>query len=63
VPFLKNGEMETLRAGDPDDFNSVTNPKLIYPTSKTVTITGKKLIVNLDPVSVNVIILDYKKPR
>ena len=63
VSFLKNGEMETLRATALYDYNSAANPKLIYPSSKTVTITGKKLKVILEPMSVNVIILDYKKPR
>jgi hypothetical protein len=43
------------------DYNSVSNPKLIYPVSNPVVISGKKLAVNLDAISVNVIILAYKK--
>jgi hypothetical protein len=39
----------------------MANPKLIYPASKQLAITGKKINIAPDPISVNVIILNYKK--
>lgn len=61
LTFLKNGEMETLKAKGLYEFNSISNPKLIYPVTRPVTIASKKLDTSLDPRSVNVIILNYKK--
>ncbi|MCX6328495.1 MAG: alpha-L-arabinofuranosidase [Bacteroidia bacterium] len=61
VSFQKNGEIETLKSKGLYDYNSVSNPKLIYPLSNPVVISGKKLAVNLDAISVNVITLAYKK--
>jgi alpha-L-arabinofuranosidase len=61
VSFQKNGEIETLKSKGLYDYNSVSNPKLIYPVTNPVVISGKKLAVNLDAISVNVIILAYKK--
>jgi alpha-L-arabinofuranosidase len=61
VSFQKNGEIETLKSKGLYDYNSISNPKLIYPVSNPVVISGKKLAVNLDAISVNVITLGYKK--
>lgn len=61
LSFLKNGEIETLKAKGLYDFNSITNPKLIYPSSKPVTISAKKIDTSLEARSVNVIVLNYKK--
>ena len=61
VSFQKNGEIETLKSKGLYDYNSISNPKLIYPVSNPVVISGKKLAVNLDAISVNVITLAYKK--
>ena len=63
VSFLKNGEIETLEAKGLYNFNSIANPKLIYPSSKPVTVSGRKLNIDLDPWSASVIKLDYKKQR
>ena len=61
LTFLKNGEIETLKANGLYEFNSISNPKLIYPVTKPVTIASKKLETSFEPRSVNVIILNYKK--
>ena len=61
LSFMKNGEIGTLKANGLYDFNSMANPKLIYPVSKPVTISSKKIDTNLEGRSVNVIILQYKK--
>jgi hypothetical protein len=37
----------------------MANPKLIYPSSKQLAITGKKINIALDQISGNVIILNY----
>jgi alpha-L-arabinofuranosidase len=57
----KEGVLETLKSNGLYDFNSMANPKLIYPASKQLAITSKKINIALDPISVNVIILNYKK--
>ena len=61
LSFLKNGEIETLKAKGLYDFNSIANPKLIYPSSKPVTVSAKKIDTSLEARSVNVIVLNYKK--
>lgn len=61
ISFGREGSVETLKASRKTDFNSMTNPALIFPTSKPVTITGKKVNIEMDPISVNVLILNYKK--
>jgi alpha-L-arabinofuranosidase len=61
VSFQKTGSIETLKAKGLYYYNSITNPKLIYPSSGIVTVSSKMLSLTLDPRSVNVIILDYKK--
>jgi alpha-N-arabinofuranosidase len=61
--ILKNYEISTLTAGGLYDYNSVSNPKLIYPASKSAPVTAGKLNLSLEPRSVNVIILGYKKRK
>jgi alpha-L-arabinofuranosidase len=60
LSFLKSGEIETLKSKGLFDYNSVSNPRLISPVYSQVVISGKKLTVNLEPVSVNVITVPYK---
>jgi hypothetical protein len=43
------------------DFNSMTNPGLVIPSSKQLAISVKKINIAPDPISVNVVILNYKK--
>ena len=59
--FQKTGVMETLKSAGLYDYNFIEEPKLIYPSEKQVTLDGKKLTVTLDPWSVNVIVLKFKK--
>jgi alpha-N-arabinofuranosidase len=61
LQFGKEGVIETLKSSGLYDFNSISNPKLIYPVSKQLAVTGKKLNIALDPISVNVIILNIRK--
>jgi alpha-L-arabinofuranosidase len=61
VSFRNNGEIETLKSKGLYDYNSISNPKLVFPVTNPVVISGKKLAVNLDAISVNVITLAYKK--
>ena len=61
MSFSKECIIETLKSDDRYSYNSMADPKHIYPESKTLAITGKKINIALDPISVNVIILSYKK--
>lgn len=61
LSFSKEGMIETLKAGNRGAFNTISDPKVIYPVSSTVAVTGRKLTTDLDGSSVNVIILSIKK--
>jgi len=61
LSFLKSGEIETLKSKGLYDYNSVSNPRLVSPVYSQVVISGKKLTVILEPVSVNVITVPYKR--
>jgi len=61
LSFGKECTIETLTSKSLKDFNSISNPKIIYPVSKQVELKGKKFNFTLDPISVNVIILSFKK--
>ena len=61
LTFSKECVVETLGAKDLYDFNSMTDPRLIYPSSKQLAVVGSKMNITLDPISVNVIILNYKR--
>jgi alpha-L-arabinofuranosidase len=59
--FQKVAMIETLKSTGLYDFNTIEQPDLIYPSQKQISMEGKKLSVTLDPWSVNVIVLRYKK--
>jgi alpha-N-arabinofuranosidase len=59
--FLPDGVQVTLKANGLYEFNSMANPQNIFPTGKSVAFTGKKIDLYLDPISVNVVIINYKK--
>ena len=61
APAMKEAVKETLKSDKFTDFNSVANPLVIAPVSKTITATGKKINFYLDPRSANTIILTTKK--
>lgn len=59
--ILKNGKTEILRSQELYDYNSIDDPKKIYPVTVPVIMSGKKLNLTLEPRSVNVIVLDLKR--
>jgi alpha-L-arabinofuranosidase len=61
LTFGRECILEILKSKNPGDYNSLSDPKHIYPASKTLAITGKKINIALDPISVNVFILNYRK--
>jgi alpha-L-arabinofuranosidase len=60
LPYLKDGVIETLKSDNPDDFNTITNPKIVFPVIMPVKVTGKKINAEAEPLSVNVFIIDFK---
>jgi len=60
LPYLKVAVKETLRSGSKDDFNSIANPKLIFPVSTPVKVAGRKINTEAEPLSVSVFIIDFK---
>jgi alpha-N-arabinofuranosidase len=59
--FGTDGVWISLKSAGLYDFNSISDPQHIFPTGKSVAITAKKINMSLDAISVNVIILSYKK--
>ncbi len=45
---------------EPLNFNTIANPRLIYPASSVVSLKGKKINADLDRASVNVFIIDFR---
>jgi len=61
LQFKNDGFVETLKSDFPSDYNSISSPRFIYPLTKTLAIPGKKINIAVDPISVNVFILNYKR--
>jgi alpha-N-arabinofuranosidase len=61
LSFLKYGEIEILKAERLYDFNSIADPKLIFPSTSQVAVSSKKVSASLEPWSVNVVVLNFKK--
>jgi alpha-L-arabinofuranosidase len=57
---LKSASLITLSSAERMAFNSATEPEKIIPVTSTVTLNGKKLNEELDPLSLNVFIISYK---
>jgi alpha-L-arabinofuranosidase len=53
--------IEILRSNELTDYNSIDNPKLIFPCTRTIQISGKKIKIDLESISANVITLNFKK--
>lgn len=60
LPYEKTAVKETLKSNNRNDFNSIANPKLVYPVSEPAVVTGRKINANLDAASVNVFIINFK---
>jgi alpha-L-arabinofuranosidase len=60
LPYSKSAVKETLKSNGKDDFNSISNPKLIYPVSTTIKVAGRKINTEAEPLSVSVFIIDFK---
>ena len=50
-----------LKAKNLTDYNTIANPKTIYPTQKSIQVTGRKINLILDGSSANTIILSLNK--
>ena len=59
--FSSDGVLVTLKSQGLYDYNSMSDPQHIFPTGRQIEIEGKKINVNLDAISVNVLIISYKK--
>lgn len=60
LSFLEDGTIETLKAKGLYEFNSIANPRLIYPSTTHVRVSSKRVNTVLDARSVNLITLTYK---
>jgi alpha-L-arabinofuranosidase len=61
LSFNKDCILETLKSKNLQDYNSISDPKVVYPATKTLAITAKKINIAVDPISVNVFILSYRR--
>ena len=61
LQFKNDCFVETLKSAALSDYNSISAPRIIYPVTKTLAIPAKKINIAVDPISVNVFILNYKR--
>jgi alpha-L-arabinofuranosidase len=59
-PYTKVAVKETLKSGSKDDFNTIANPRFVYPVSAPVKMSGRKISTEVEPLSINVYIIDFK---
>jgi alpha-L-arabinofuranosidase len=59
--FGTDGVWITLKSEGLYDFNSMSDPKHIFPTGRQVPITGNKVEITMSPYSVNVLVVTIKK--
>jgi alpha-N-arabinofuranosidase len=57
----KDAVIETLKAKNLTDYNTIANPKAIYPSQNSIQVTGRKINLILEGFSANIIILPLKK--
>ncbi|HBZ21033.1 MAG TPA: hypothetical protein DEO60_07900, partial [Bacteroidales bacterium] len=60
LPYAKTAVKETLKSPGKDDYNTISSPKMIYPFSTSVKVSGRKINAGAEPLSVNVFIIDLK---
>jgi len=60
LTYGKEAVQETLGSDKPLNFNTIANPRLIYPASSAVKVAGRKINADLDRASVNVFIIDFR---
>jgi alpha-N-arabinofuranosidase len=61
LSFGTDGVLVTLKSKGLYEYNSMSDPQHIFPTGKSIAIADKKIDLYLDAISVNVLILSYKK--
>jgi alpha-L-arabinofuranosidase len=59
--FLKDGVHVILKSKNKYDYNSITDPTLIFPAGRQIETPEKNMNISLDPISLNVVILTLKK--
>ena len=61
LTFNPDGVMVTLKSKGLYEYNSISDPQHIFPSGRQIAVAGKRVSQVLDPFSVNVLILSYKK--
>lgn len=57
---LKEASIFTLK-GEKSDFNTIQEPLKVAPVTGSLTVTGKRTDLQLDPASLKVIVISYRK--
>lgn len=52
--------IETLRSDDPFSYNSMANPKLIFPSARILIVEGRRFSITVEPLSANVLVFQAK---
>jgi alpha-N-arabinofuranosidase len=60
LPYTKAAVKQTLRSDGREDFNSVAGGEYIKPVTTPVRINGRRVDDAMEPLSVNVLIIDFK---
>jgi len=59
LPYTKTAVQQTLKSDAREDFNSVAGQELIKPATTPVSITGRRIDTVSEPLSVNVLIINF----
>ncbi len=60
LPYTGNAVKQTLKSANKEDFNSVAGGETVRPLSAPVVLKGRRVDTSIDPLSVNVLIIDIK---
>lgn len=60
LSYIKDALKITLKTDKPENYNTISNPTVVYPASETVKLAGKKINTILSSASFNVYIIDFK---
>ncbi|MGE5420855.1 MAG: alpha-L-arabinofuranosidase C-terminal domain-containing protein [Chloroflexota bacterium] len=59
ISVMKNASFTTLK-GNKSDFNTIEDPERVSPVTKTINLAGKKVDIVLEPLSMNVLVINLK---
>ena len=60
MPYTRSAVQQILKSENKEDFNSVSGGEIIKPVTTPVRMNGRRVDATMEPLSVNLIIIDFK---